>query len=531
MSWAMAEVYGVVTDRIMVNLARYFPYIKDADEVQGSFAYQTRMLAQMGQVNRETVGIIAQSLDGADDALRQALEAAIMDALSKEEPKLRKAAQKGLLQGAGMLPPEVTPNQMQAFQAYYKQSADKLNFVNTVMLESTQEAYRATVADVANRIQRTQSIMNVGAGEVVTGVSAWNTAMHDAVQKMVKNGLTGFIDHAGHKWSPEAYAAMDIRTTMFNTARAAVWERAEGYGADMYQVSSHNGARPLCYPWQGKVISRSDWTGEVEDLDGNKVHVYAQSETSYGEAAGLFGVNCRHYPMTFIPGFSVIRGEPQDPEENAEAYALSQEQRGLERKLREEKRDLAVMKAQGAGEDEIRAQRERVNRASAQIEDFCDEHDLPRRRNRESAPVKATFPQDGSYDPTTFSTEQRERMREWFRNTDNIRLEDDHILRSLGARAMNYDIVDKATGKVYHYAEDSRVQDRQVFAGYGTKTPLNEGVAEHWVEIYGGTAEKWQHVKGYGVIDDEGERIRAEVHWFQEESVGQVEHKIKRWLE
>ena len=395
MSWAMAEVYGAVTDRILVNLARLFPYIKDAGEVRGAFEYQARMLGQMGQVNRETAEIIMQSLDGADQALRGALETAILDALKTEEPKLRQAAKKGLLGGAGFIPPELSPNQMQAFQAYYAQSADKLNLVNTVMLESTEDAYRATVADITNRIQRTQSILNVGTGEVVTGVSSWNQALHDAVAKMVENGLTGFVDHGGHRWSPEAYAAMDIRTTMFNTARAAVWERANDYGADLYQVSSHNGARPLCYPWQGKVISRSEWSGEVTDLYGEMVRVYAQSETSYGEPAGLFGVNCRHYPMTFIPGFSTLRGEPQDPEENAEAYALSQQQRGLERKLRQEKRDLAVMKAQGASAEEIRAQKERVNRASAQIEDFCDEHDLPRRRNREFTPVNATWPVEG----------------------------------------------------------------------------------------------------------------------------------------
>ena len=35
MSWAMAEVYAAVTDRIMINLARHFPYIKDADEIAG----------------------------------------------------------------------------------------------------------------------------------------------------------------------------------------------------------------------------------------------------------------------------------------------------------------------------------------------------------------------------------------------------------------------------------------------------------------------------------------------------------------
>ena len=248
MSWAMAEVYGACTDRILVNLAKYFPYIKDSDQVSGSFEYQARLLAQMGQVNRETERIIIESLGGADEALRNALEAAIMDALKTEEPRLQKAAEQGLLNGPGFLPPEVSPNQMQAFQAYYQQSADKLNLVNTVMLESTEDAYRATVADITARIQRTQSILNRAAGEVVTGVSSWNQAMREGVNRMVENGITGFIDHGGHHWSTEAYVAMDVRTTMFNTSRAAIWERAESYGADLYQVSSHNGARPLCYP-------------------------------------------------------------------------------------------------------------------------------------------------------------------------------------------------------------------------------------------------------------------------------------------
>ena len=393
MSWAMAEVYGAVTDRIMINLAKYFPYVKPGEELPGSFEYQARMLAQMGQVNRETADIIMKSLDGADAALRGALETAILDALKNEEPKLRKAAEQGLLHGAGFLPPEVDAGQMQAFQSFYRQSTDRLNLVNTVMLESTQPAYAATVSDVVNRIQRTQSIMNVAAGEVVTGVSSWNTAMHDAVQKMVTNGLTGFVDHGNHHWSPEAYVAMDIRTTMFKTARAAIDERAQEYGCDLYQVSSHNGARPLCYPWQGKVISRSGWRGVVEDLDGNKITVHSEDEIeSFRYGGGLFGVNCRHYPMNFIPGFSTIKGEPQDEEENALAYEQSQQQRELERKLRYERRDLAVMKAQGAPEDAIKAQRERVKAADQKVEDFCEETGRTRRRNREYTPVNATWP-------------------------------------------------------------------------------------------------------------------------------------------
>lgn len=397
MSWRMAEVYGSVTDRILVNLARHFKRIKPGEPIPGAFEYQARMLAQLGQVNRETAQIIMDSLGGADEALQDCLKASIMDALKNEEPKLRKAAEKGFLLGGGFLPPEVEPNQLQAFRAYYQQSADKLNLVNTVMLESTEVAYRKTISDVVDRVLRienTQGILNASTGEVVTGVSTWNSAMHSAVQKMVENNLTGFVDHGNHHWSPEAYVAMDIRTTMFNTARAAIWERADDFGSDLYQVSSHNGARPLCYEWQGKVISRTDNSREIEDLDGNKIHVYAQSETSYGQAAGLFGVNCKHYPMTFIPGLSTLRGEPQNEEENKKAYAESQEQRLLERKLRKEKLDLSVLKAQGATDEEIKTQAERVRAASADIDDFCDATGRARRRNREYTPVNASFPEE-----------------------------------------------------------------------------------------------------------------------------------------
>ena len=389
MSWAMAEVYAAVTDRIMINLAHHFPYVQH-DMHMGSFEYQSIMLAQMGKVEKETIAIIAGSLGNADEALKLALETAILEGLKNEEPKLRQAAMQGLLNGGV---PQLAPSQMQAFTYYYQQSADRLNLVNTVMLESTKAAYQSTVADISQKIATTQSILNASAGEVITGVSTWNKAMHDGVQKMVKNGLTGFVDHGGHKWSPEAYVAMDVRTTMFNTARQATWERQEQYGSDLYQVSSHNGARPLCYPWQGKVISTSGRTGITQDIDGNEVIIHSQDEIeSFRYGGGLFGVNCGHYPMTFIPNFSSLKGEPQGPETNAKEYAESQQQRALERKLREEKRDLEVMKAQGASPEDIAKQRERVRSASADIDQFCDETGRTRKRNREYTPVNAEFP-------------------------------------------------------------------------------------------------------------------------------------------
>jgi hypothetical protein len=388
MGWDMGQVYASVTDRILVNLARHFKLITEANAPTGAWDYQIRMLAQMGQVRDETIKILYDSLAGEDQALKNVLIETIASSIEKVEPELQKAAEAGLLTG---IEPMMSPNQTQAFQAYYAQSVDKLNLVNTTMLESTMDVYQYTVSDIVNRMKKTQRILNEETGQVVSGVSTMNQAIREGVQRMVDNGITGFIDSAFHHWSPEAYVTMDIRTTLANTGRAAVWETMDSYGDDLYCVSWHDGARPLCYPWQGKVISRSGWTGEVEDLDGNKIHVYAQSETSYGEAAGLFGINCGHYPMPFIPGLSIARQPEQNEKQNAKEYAESQQQRSLERDLREKKRDLNVLKAQGAPAEEIKAQRAKVDDARDKLDSFCDETGRSRRKGREGTPIDAKW--------------------------------------------------------------------------------------------------------------------------------------------
>lgn len=102
---------------------------------------------------------------------------------------------------------------------------------------------------------------------------------------------------------------------------------------------------------------------------------------------------------------------------------------------------------------------------------------------------------------------------------------------SLGAKAKVYEVEDKSTGIVYPLIEGSYVRDAQVFAGRGTKHPLRDEVAEGLTREFGGDPQKWQHAKGVGSLDDFGTERKAEIHWFQEETVGKVKFKVKRWLD
>ena len=105
------------------------------------------------------------------------------------------------------------------------------------------------------------------------------------------------------------------------------------------------------------------------------------------------------------------------------------------------------------------------------------------------------------------------------------------IGRSIGAKAKNYDIIDKIDGSVYNFIEGTRILNAKVFAGYKGAKPLYQETVDGLVEQYGGKPEKWQHCKGIGTLNVENEEVRAEVHWFQEESVGKVKFKVKRWLD
>ena len=385
----MGRVYEACHDRLLINLARHFRFLKPGEEPGGAFQYQARKLLEMGQLTRESVEIIKTMLDGADPALADCLEAAIVDALEDVEPVLRQAAEAGLLGGG--VPPAVDPRTAAAFLTYYRQSADRLNLVNTVMLESTQDAYRETVSDIVNRMQRIQQEVDAATGKVVSGVESFNNALRQAVQRMAANGITGFVDHGGHRWAPETYVAMDMRTTFHNVSRAAFWERNEEYGNDLFLVSQHPGARPLCYPWQCKVISRHGPHAETTDGNGDTVTVWALDETTYGEPAGLFGINCGHHPELFIPNATKVPEVRQNEEQNAKQYAESQQQRKLEREFRKARLDADVAKAQGDEEGLAKA-KAKLKDADERLSKFEKDTGRRRRREREYKPATAKRP-------------------------------------------------------------------------------------------------------------------------------------------
>ena len=345
--------------------------------------------------------------------------------------------------------------------------------------------------------------------KMTSGAYSWQQCVKDACRELGKSGLRT-VDY-------DSGVTRQMDTAVFNTLRTAsaqlsaqiTMHNVETTGTELVEVSSHWGAREGTghanhAGWQGKIYSVHGSTPDYPNLE---------EATGYpSDPRGLCGYNCRH---TFYPYWEGI-SEPTDfPPEPAPVtvdgreytyYQATQEQRRREREIRAMKREANALEAAGET-DAAKELRAAIYGKTQEYKQFSQDVGIRAKGER----LGTSLTGGGK--------------------SGIIKLEDEAVLRSLGAKTRNYDIEDKASGRILHYAEGTKVQNREVFAGYGTGTPLHEGVAEGLAAQYGGKPQKWQHVKGIGTIEDDGENVRAEVHWFQEESVGQVKHKIKKWLE
>lgn len=367
-------------DRLIVNIAKHL----GTGEAFRTAGWETRKLAELGQLTQENARIINEETRRVPKEIRKALDEVSKIALADIERAIREAIAKGAVEEA---PADSVQNLLRDLSG---QAVDDANLVNTVMLQSSQSAYLQAVNNTVvweNQLldaAAAQKTLNDAATAVTIGTETRRQALQKAISQMADKGIYGFVDRAGRHWSPEAYMNMDIRTTVHNAAIQSIRVRQEDYGSDIFQVSSHAGARPLCYPYQGKFYSWGSGSGTFTDGAGVQ-HAYAPLDsTSYGQAAGLFGINCGHYPMPQIPNVTF----PQDKKieskaENDRLYQESQEQRALERRIRDAKRKQAAFQAAGLPEAADR-QRALVRQRQAAMREFIAKTGRARRYDRES---------------------------------------------------------------------------------------------------------------------------------------------------
>lgn len=336
-------------------------------------SYEAQMLAQLASVKREAAGIVNRQIAQNAASVDEAIHTAMVDTLADEEAEFEEAVRNGQLE-----PVSTTPEESVEERAKEMSTAVKLLLASVAlnMVSSAADTYRQGVYAAAQSmrgVDRGFRAMTAPVVLVPPEAYDYRAACKAAVRAMVDSGVTGFVDRAGRHWTPEAYTAMVIKTNIGNAATQAVLDRNAEYGNSLVSVRTNATARPGCAPWQGTVIDFSDQGGTFADGHGGSVYAYPVSATSYGQAAGIFGINCNHTPpIPFIAGSSVVRhAGTVDREESDANYQLTQRQRRLERAVRQAKREAAMYQAQGAV-DEAAAARQVVRQRQAAVKRLVD---------------------------------------------------------------------------------------------------------------------------------------------------------------
>jgi hypothetical protein len=201
-----------------------------------------------------------------------------------------------------------------------------------------------------------------------------NLTLRDAIKSTCQEWGRGFNldlrDAAGRKWSSEGYSQMVLRSAIRQVTTDTQLERMAYLGDNLVEISSHLAARPLCRIYQGEVFQLKGSSEKYKNL---------YTDTSFGEAAGLFGINCRHdmYPYYETQGKTF---EQHNMKEVEKAYNESQEQRYLERTVRNAKRNYAI---ETSTEGDVEKWKNKLENAENNLEKFFERTARTSRKDRE----------------------------------------------------------------------------------------------------------------------------------------------------
>ena len=370
------QVYGRVVDDLLKNIVRHIENTNWTHTAR----WEIQKLSELGQLTQENAAIINRHIKQIPRMVREMMEETRQQTLSEIERTMERAARDGYVT------PPARDSTMDGFADLLSQAEDRLNLTNTTMLQSSIDAYSEMVTDLfqraeyIERAEATREILNVHSAAYIGRTETLVGAVHRTIEELNERGLTGFVDRAGHHWSVEAYVNMVIRTTASNTAIQTTQRRMSDYGVSVFQISAHPGARPLCEPYQGWFCTWSGAEGEITLGNGETVEYVGIWDTSYGEPAGIFGINCGHHPIPMVAGYSIPRAQEdiQSAEENRRVYQQSQEQRALERAIRAAKREIYLQ-----GDNATPADREALRAAQSAMRQFIEETGRVRRYDRE----------------------------------------------------------------------------------------------------------------------------------------------------
>jgi hypothetical protein len=317
--------------------------------------WQTRALRELGALNDDGIKLLAKYSGETVAEVKRIYKEALETGLIKDEAILKAGVEGGILQPAVPLAQSAVAGILKTAE---KTTLTTFSGINNSMLRSAGAQYTKIVNNVTTQI--------------MSGTVTVDQAVARSVRAFAQEGLTGFTSATGAEWTPEAYSRMIIQSDLKNAMIAAQEERYREYGNNYVEVDAYAGARPKCAMDQGYIYSMDDDTTPITDVDGTEIEVRAWSDTSYGEPDGLLGINCGHSRFAFVPGVSTQASKNEDinKAENEQKYQERQQQRYIERNIRDSKREALMLEKSGAPKVDIDAAKAKTAEWQSKAKDF-----------------------------------------------------------------------------------------------------------------------------------------------------------------
>ena len=176
----------------------------------------------------------------------------------------------------------------------------------------------------------------------------WIKSSQDLVKELETNGITGFTDKAGRKWSMQAYGNMAVRTTARQAEVAALLTSDE---YDLWQITKVGTTCPVCAPLEGRVYSKSGTNPDYPPLTVafGKIDTYGSNDLS--NTYLNIHPNCLHSLVKYTTigksaeriqkdkDFSSIEKNPlnRDPRTKKQIAAYREKERNRQQLLRDMK--------------------------------------------------------------------------------------------------------------------------------------------------------------------------------------------------
>ncbi len=234
---------------------------------------------------------------------------------------------------------------------------DSLRALNARILRAPADAY--------------QAMTSKHVGSLLTGMTTSQALHRRILDEYIAEGITGFTDKGGRRWTIGAYSEMATRT-----AAARAWRDQSVASMSSARITTFtpvigSSACSKCAAWQGKIVTDGGPVGGITVLHAvtaEPTTLHVDATLAEMRASGWGHPNCRCVLIPGLPGGTdTSKLTTHDPQKQADREKL----RELERDVRQAKRD---------------GDRDEIGEAQAALRQHVRETGIIRREYREQLP-------------------------------------------------------------------------------------------------------------------------------------------------